>query len=135
LIIGEFFDIIEYKFNLTTFQGYLMSTENYSISIAQTIISQIKSTDFWALGSWGAKNYVSLPEGRRDFGYVLGGLQFDVSGRKIQRGGKVIVYLMGNDTYTVRVIKVFGSKITEVKTVQEVYCDGLMETIDNIIER
>lgn len=104
--------------------------------IAKTIIDQIKATDFWALGAWGARNYVSLPEGQKDgFGYVVGGLQFDVSGRKLQRGGKVIVYLMGNDTYTVRVIKVIGSKITEVKTVKEVYCDGLMETINNIIER
>lgn len=106
-----------------------------SREIAKTIIEQIKATDFWALGAWGARNYISLPEEKKDFGTVLGGLQFDVSGRKLQRGGKVIVYLMSNDTYRVRVIKIHGSKITEVKTVNEVYCDGLIEIIDNIIER
>lgn len=106
-----------------------------SRNIAQTILSQIKATDFWALGAWGARNYVSYSEGQQEVGYILGGVQFDVSGLKLPRGGKVIVYLMGNDTYTVRVVKVWGTKVSEVAKVSDVYCDELMNVIDRIIER
>lgn len=104
-----------------------------SQQITKTIINQIKSTDYWSLASWGARNYVSLNEGQQAVGYILGGVQFDVSGHKVK--GKVIVYLMGNDTYTVRVIKVRGIKVTEVALIKEVYCDMLMPIIDGIIER
>jgi len=102
--------------------------------IAKTIIQQIKATDYWALGAWGARNYVALNGGKEKHGYILGGIQFDISGKKLQRGGKVLVYLMGNDTYTVRVIRIHGTNVNEVKLVKEVYCDDLMRIIDQIIE-
>ena len=104
--------------------------------VAKTIIQQIKATDFWALGSWGAKNYVFYREGEQGkYGYILGGIQFDVNGAKCKRGTKVIIFLMGDDTYKVRIVRVYNSELTEIKTVDNVYCDELMSTIDEIIER
>jgi hypothetical protein len=101
--------------------------------IAKTIISQIKAMDYWSLAAWGARNYVSYAEGEQgEIGYILGGVQFDVSGHKVK--GKVIVYLMGDDTYTVRVIKVRGMKVTEVALIKNVYCEDMMSVIDGIVE-
>jgi hypothetical protein len=102
--------------------------------IAKTIIQQIKATDYWALGAWGYRNPVALREGQEKHGYILGGIQFDVSGKKLPRGGKVLVYLMGDDTYTVRVVRIHGTKVNEIKLVEQVYCDDLMRIIDQIIE-
>jgi hypothetical protein len=104
--------------------------------IAMTIIDQIRCSDRMALMAWGASNYVSLCEGEiPEIGYILGGIQFNVRGAKVNRGGRVIVYLMGNDTYTVRVGRVYNGQWKDIKIVNEVYCDNLMEIIDNIIER
>jgi hypothetical protein len=114
--------------------AYSMLQKSQSKTIAKTIIEQIKAVDFWSLGAWGARNYVSYNEGKQgEIGYILGGLHFDVSGHKVK--GRVIIYLMGNDTYTVRVCKIYGLKIIEVALIKEVYCDELMNTIDSIIER
>jgi hypothetical protein len=106
-----------------------------SQEIAKTIIQQIKATDYWALGAWGYHNPVALREGQEKYGYILGGIQFDVKAKKLPRGGKVIVYLMGNDTYTVRIVRIHGTKVNEIKLVDNVYCDDLMRIIDQIIER
>lgn len=106
-------------------------------TIAKTILSQIKAADYWALAAWGANNYVAYTEGDQggEIGYILGGIQFNVRGAKVNRGGRVIVYLMPNDTYTVRVGRLYRNKWKDIKIVHDVYCDMLMNVIDRIIER
>ena len=42
------------------------------MEIAKTIMNQIKAIDFCALGAYGAKNYVALPENDN----YQGGLDF-----------------------------------------------------------
>lgn len=105
--------------------------------IAKTIIEQLRWGDNWRPARWAAREYVSIPEGDEGegIGEVLGGLCFKVSGtNNVKRGGYVFVYLKPNDTYTVRVIKVNGSKITPVKIVENTYCDNFGEIIDNILD-
>jgi hypothetical protein len=106
-----------------------------ALSIANTIISQIKASDPYALMAWGTSKPCPILESKKDIGYVLGGVSFKVRGAKVKRGGIVYVYLMANDTYIVRVGRLYNYKWTEIKTVQGVYCDTLMNTIDEIIER
>jgi hypothetical protein len=107
---------------------------NESLQIATTIIQQIKATDCFSLMAWGARDYVALNEGEQsEIGFILGGVQFTVSGAKVK--GKVLVYLMGDDTYTVRVGKIRKCEWKDIKIVEGVYCDTLMSVIDNIIEK
>lgn len=104
--------------------------------IATTILQQIMAADHWALGAWGCQQKIALNEGDQGerIGYILGGVMFKIRTPKIKQGGKVIVYLKPNDTYTVRVVKIRGVKCTEVETVEGVYCDMLTSVIDGIIE-
>jgi hypothetical protein len=104
-----------------------------SLEIARTIQHQIKATDPMALWAWGSKDYVALNEGKMGENYVLGGLQFKVSGMKHK--GLVLVRLMGNDTYTVEIGKVWKGEWKSKAIVSDVYCDMLMETIDGLVER
>lgn len=107
---------------------------NRQEELASIILGQIRAADPVALMAWGARNYVCLNEEKQERGYVLGGVMFNVSGFKVPKG-KVIVYLMASDTYTVRVISINGAEVTEVEEEDDVYCDNLMSVIDGIIER
>ena len=113
---------------------------NHQVEIAKTITEQIRATDHSALAAWGAKNFVALQEGEvatvpgHRFGYVLGGLQFSIRTPKIQRGGKVLVYLTPNDTYTVRAGRTVKYEWKDIEIAKDVYCDNLVAVIDSIIE-
>lgn len=93
--------------------------------IANTIIQQIKATDFWSLGAWGAQKYVALPDGVR----------FKIRTPRVRSGGYVEIRLdEGLDLYNVRVIRVHGTTITELDSATGIYCDQLVEIIDGMIE-
>lgn len=102
--------------------------------ISQTIIDQIKHSDRVALMAWGASKLVMLGEEKIGDRYQIGGLMMNVRGLK--HTGKVLVRLMGNDTYMVEIGKVNCKLewITNAKA-DGVYCDELMATIDGMIER
>ena len=104
--------------------------------IASTILKQIKATDFWALGAWGANQYISLNAGPgpENIGPICGGVQFKVKTPKYSKGVRVIIYYTADDLYTVRVIRIIGTTVTEIETSAGIYFDSLVDCIDRIIE-
>lgn len=101
--------------------------------IATTIRDQIAAPGVQIMWSWGAKEFVALPEVKQLDGRLqLGGLQFRVNGRLFK--GIVMVSLMGNDTYTVRFCKMYKGRLNCKKVYEEVFCDQLTEIIDRFVE-
>jgi hypothetical protein len=87
----------------------------------------------------GANQYYALPEGSRktvvrDVGYILGGLQFKFRTPKYPKGCILFIYLMGDDTYSIQIIRINGTKFTEIVWRDNVYCDELVDVIDGLIE-
>ena len=103
---------------------------------ANEIRRQIKVGDVWALGAWGAREFVGYPEGDEGMNgaYILGGLRFRVKTPRYSRGCIVCIYLMGDDTYSIRVCRCIGTTVTELAFVEGVYCDQLVQVIDGLIE-
>jgi hypothetical protein len=94
-----------------------------AMEIAQTVLTQIKYLDRSALMAWGAKSFCALSETDTR----KGGLGFQVKG--LTHKGWVTVELSWLDTYTV----VFTNRNRKVvKTLEDVYCDMLVDVIDFI---
>jgi hypothetical protein len=91
--------------------------------IAKEIVSQIRSLNKWAMGSWGANQLVALEDG----------LQFKVKGSKIKVGGRVQIRLKSNDLYDVRLLRVRGADVKEIASAEGIYNDSLVEILDNMI--
>ena len=122
---------------MTTATPELRKATAEHIAIATEIRRQINVGDHWRSARWGSRNWAVINEGDhgKDIGYVRAGLAFKVSGtNNVKKGGHVAIYLLGNDTYMVRVLRVHGSKINEVALVREVYCDTLGTIIDDILD-
>lgn len=93
------------------------------MSVQQTILDQIKATDRWALGAWGARQL-------KAYGTTLA---FRVNGTKFKRGWIEVEYVEGLDTYTVRAIQIYKAERKVKKEVDNVYCDMLVSVIDGIV--
>ena len=91
------------------------------MEIANTIINQINAIDRFALGAYGAKNFIAYEESER----YDGGLSFDVNGLHFQ--GKVYVMLNWLDEYEIQFV---DENQTTVKEVKGVYCDMLVDVLD-----
>ena len=89
------------------------------LTIARTILEQIKTIDPMALMAWGAKDYVG---GDLSIQFTVGGMT--------RWKGKVIVKLNGSDLYDVRFFRSRSVKILEDVTVRDVYAEDLVNTID-----
>lgn len=98
-----------------------MTAESQSIDIAKTIIKQIQYADRWFLPAIGAKNFLALPESK----LFQGGIRFNVNGLKHK--GIVEIGLRWVDDYT---ISFLNKKGEEVKNVEGVYCDMLVQILD-----
>lgn len=112
--------------------------------VAEEIRKQIKALDFWAFAAWGAKNFVksdkgfNLPDTRGTRQQYGPGLQFDVRGSKLKRGGRVYVtYERGLDLYTV-----VGGRITRkdgvptwvtTAVVERISFEDLIDVINGIV--
>lgn len=94
-----------------------------SKQIARTILDQIKTLDFFALGAWGANGYLALENG----------VVFKCSGSKIKRGGKVRITLNGNDLYDIELFRIRGAKVTTLGTAKDIFCDDLVNQLDYLI--
>ena len=102
-----------------------------SLSIAQTIISQIKATvGTNSLLCWGFRSPKAF--GEKSFGENFGGVFFQVSGLLFK--GKVMVKLAYNDTYTVEFGTLRKGEWKAKKVIEDVYCDQLGEIIDDNVE-
>lgn len=94
-----------------------------TMDIARTILNQIKFGDRMFLMAVGAKNFASLSESKER----IGGLEFQCNG--LVHKGWCKVELKYNDTYRI----VFVNRKREiVKTVEECYCDQLVEILDYV---
>lgn len=92
-----------------------------SISIAKTILQQIQYADKWFLPAIGAKNFLALPESKM----FQGGVRFNVNGLKHK--GIVEISLRWVDDYTISFLSRTGD---EIKSVEGVYCDMLIDVLD-----
>ena len=100
-----------------------------SKQIAQTILNQIKTIDPRALMAYGAKQFVCFGNNNKD---VVGGLQFTVNGLKHK--GKVVIELTSRDEYRIRIGKIYKSEWREKKVVDGVFCEDLVNVLDQLIE-
>lgn len=89
------------------------------MEMAKYIMSILK-TQLMVVWSWGFHNPVAIESG----------LQFKVEGFKF-KGVVEVVYDEGWDLFNVRFIKT-GK---QVETIEGVYFDGLIDTIDDYVER
>lgn len=92
------------------------------LSIASTIIQQIKYTDRMAMMAWGVSKQVIVTSSTKEY---QGGVQLTVNGLKHK--GFVHVQLRWMDDYTVTFL---NRKLEVIKEVAGVYCGQLVEIID-----
>ncbi len=85
-------------------------------------IMTILKTQIMIVWSWGFHNPVALPNNE--------GLQFKVQGFKF-KGVVQVVYNETWDLFDIRFIK--NGKV--VHTIEEIYFDGLVEVIDDYVEK
>lgn len=95
--------------------------ETQSISIAKTILQQIQHGDRWFLPAVGAENFLALEQGPE----FQGGVRFNVNGLKHK--GIVEIGLRYVDDYTITFLSRTGE---EIRKVEGVYCDMLVEILD-----
>lgn len=90
------------------------------MNIAQTILSQIKTQDAWALSAWGAKDFVNTGSG----------LQFKVGGLAEFKGHVLVKYNEGSDLYSLEFFKIRKGIKNTVQSLEEVYAEDLVRLID-----
>ena len=90
------------------------------MEMAKYIMSILKSriTIVW---SWGSSQYIALPDG----------LMFHVEGF-LHTGWVKVIYNERTDAFDITFL---SNRKKEVKTVDEVYIDGLIDCIDQNVER
>lgn len=91
--------------------------------VAETILSQLRTLNKWALGSWAAREFVVIDNG----------LQFRVRGNKIKVGGRVQITLNSRDLYDIKLLMVRGVNVTTKAEVADVFVDSLVDALDSII--
>jgi hypothetical protein len=96
-----------------------------NLEIAKTIQHQIKSLSPFALMSYGAQDFVALPEDKSR----SGGLMFKVNGH-IHKG-IVRINLTWMDEYHIEFV---NQKDEVVKDVDGIYFDQLIQVLDDEIE-
>ena len=94
------------------------------MSVAKTILNQIKAIDPSALFAWGAKDLVSTSKG----------LQFRVGGLAKFKGLVHVSYDEGNDLYDVEFFKIRKGMPEVVKKVKGVFCECLVDVIDATVQ-
>lgn len=102
-----------------------------SKEIAKEILDQINGQDRMARARWAAHQLVSHNASTYGGEKHMGGLQFDVRGSKLR--GRILIFLMHDDTYMVVGGTIRKLEWKEKKKVKGVYFDMLIETLDDII--
>lgn len=90
------------------------------MSIAKTILNQIKTIDPWALAAWGAKDLVALQDG----------LQFKVGGLAEFKGYVTVKYNYGTDLYSLEFFRLRKGERKVVQSLEDVYAEDLVRLID-----
>ena len=98
-----------------------MSQLQESYEVGKIILKQIQAINFWALGSWGAKDYV----------LIKNGVQFYVKGW--HRQSKIVIKLNGMDTYDIEYGRISNLKWISMEKVDDIYAENLVSVIDQLI--
>lgn len=93
------------------------------MSVAQIILSQIKTLDPRALWAWGAKDLVNMGNG----------LKFKTSGMTPWKGHVYVKYNEGTDLYEIQFYRLRKAEIKMDKVVEDVYAEDLVEVIDGFV--
>lgn len=93
------------------------------MSIAQTILSQIKMIDRMALMAWGAKELVNMGNG----------LKFKTSGMTPWKGYVYVKYNEGTDLYDIEFFRIRKYEVKVDKKIDGIYVEDLVSTIDGFV--
>ena len=93
------------------------------MTVAKTILSQIKTLDPKALDAWGATGLAATEDS----------LTFKSSGM-VKHKGYVTIKLNGRDLYDVTFGKMRKFQYKELARVEDVFVEDLIKTIDGIVE-
>lgn len=93
------------------------------MSVAQTILSQIKAIDPRATWAWGAKDFVNMGDG----------LQFKTSGMVKWKGQVYIKYNGATDLYDLSFFRVRGANVKFDETASDIYAEDLVRIIDSVV--
>ncbi len=93
------------------------------MTLAQTILYQIKTLDPMAFFAWGAKNLVSMEDG----------LKFQTSGMTPWKGHVYVKYVYGKDLYEVQFYRIRKGEIKMDEVIEEVYAEDLVRMIDGFV--
>ena len=90
------------------------------MSVAKTILEQIRTLDPMAMPAWGAKNLVDMGDG----------LKFQSSGMTRWKGHVHVRYNQGSDAYDIDFFRIRGGNIITDRKETYVYATELVRTID-----
>ena len=90
------------------------------MTIAQTILSQIKTIDPMAMPAWGAKDLMDMGDG----------LKFKSTGMCRWKGQVYVRYNRGADAYDIEFFRVRAGTVKVDKVVNDVYAPELVSVID-----
>ena len=90
------------------------------MSIANTILSQIKEIDRWALGAWGAKSLVDMGDG----------LKFKTGGMVKWKGWVYVQYDYGRDLYDITFFRIRKLEMKVDNKLEGVYAEDMVRLID-----
>jgi hypothetical protein len=93
------------------------------MTIAQTILSQIKTIDPRATWAWGAKELVNMGDG----------LKFKTSGMVKWKGYVYIKYNEGTDLYDIEFFRIRGVNIKTDKGMTDIFAEDLVNVIDEVV--
>jgi hypothetical protein len=93
------------------------------MTIAKTILTQLRTLDRMALFAWGAKDFTDTGTG----------LQFKTSGLTPYKGFVKINYVQGQDLYEIEFFRIRKSEVKVDKTVSEVYAEDMIGIIDSFV--
>lgn len=100
------------------FKDYITEAES---KVGKIILNQINVLDRWSLASWGAKNYVSFPDG----------IKFDVRGSKFR--GICSIKLNKRDLYDIEYGIIKNLEYTIKHIDKNIFAKQIVNVLDNFI--
>ena len=102
------------------------------MNVAQTILNQLKIMGTHDMMCWGVHALKAIKEGQLSETPHMGGLIFRVNGLKFK--GQVFIKLTPLDLYQVEIGNLRKGSWTAKQTVENVFVDDLVQTIDSLVE-
>lgn len=93
------------------------------MTVAQTILSQIKTIDPRATWAWGAKEFVDMRDG----------LKFKTSGMVKWKGYVYVRYNAATDLYDIEFFRIRNFEVKIDKQVRDVFAEDLVRIIDGVV--